>query len=112
VIGDSVQIVGHLYKDSSTTYNRFGLWVDPAYGDTTPDVLASVNTSLTSVDRLGFRTANLDSGANADSMLIDDLTVATQLADVATPEPATLAIWGLGLGIAGLVKLRRNRLAA
>lgn len=24
------------------------------------------------------------------------------------PEPATLAIWGLGLGIAGLVKLRRN----
>lgn len=28
------------------------------------------------------------------------------------PEPATLAIWGLGLGIAGLVKLRRNKLAA
>jgi hypothetical protein len=28
------------------------------------------------------------------------------------PEPTTLAIWGLGLGIAGLVKLRRNKLAA
>lgn len=28
------------------------------------------------------------------------------------PEPATLAIWSLGLGIAGLVKLRRRKIAA
>lgn len=28
------------------------------------------------------------------------------------PEPATLAIWGLGLGIAGLVRLRRQKSAA
>lgn len=28
------------------------------------------------------------------------------------PEPTTLAIWGLGLGIAGLVKLRRKKLTA
>jgi len=28
------------------------------------------------------------------------------------PEPATLAIWGLGLGITGLVKISRNRVVA
>lgn len=32
--------------------------------------------------------------------------------DPVVPEPATLAIWGLGLGIAGLVKFRRRQTAA
>lgn len=49
------------------------------------------------------------SGPHQSQLYIDATTIPRT---EGVPEPATLAIWSLGLGIAGLVKLRRRQMAA
>jgi hypothetical protein len=71
----------------------------PIIGSTSPYNLYSYTVVATdTTTTLTFATPQ---GGNAGPFL-DDVAVN------AVPEPATLAIWGLGLGIAGLVRLRRK----
>jgi hypothetical protein len=74
--------------------------------DSTPNFFANPNGRL----YFGYD----DNGANEDDNH-DDMIVSMEfllLSSAETvPEPATLAIWGLGLGIAGLVRLRRRQTA-
>ena len=102
-------IVALLSKDlSSTTFNRLNVWLNPVFGDlATPDLTTTraVNTGLTSFNKIGFRSANLDrSTTNTsinDEILIDNLRLSTTWNEAMNiPEPATLAL--LGIGFAGI----------
>ena len=116
-------IVGHLYKDASTNYDAFEMWVDPTLADPVGDRTASNfgyaiddtgNTSLNSFSMIGMRSANLDAG---DVILIDEFRLGTTMQDVLqgglgepppmVPEPVTMA--GLALGIGCLARYIRRR---
>lgn len=106
VVGTTVQLVGHLYNNGSGIgFNQFDLWVDPNFQDLgTPDIFATSPNGLTSISRLGVRTANLESG---DRVLFDELKVATEWGSVVTPEPISLLVWG-GLALAAGVAIRKR----
>jgi len=104
-LDEPVQIVGRLYKESSSNYNRFALWINPDGSDfNSPDALATVGGSVSTVSRLGFRTATLSAG---DVLLVDELKVATSFEDVLVPEPSSLAIWS-GVCLGTLIFARRR----
>lgn len=112
-IGQTVQLVGRLHKLASTNYNRFDLWVNPDPGDlSTPDVMSTfASPTITSFNRIGFRTANMDAGASADRFLVDELVLATSFADVVpmvVPEPGSVLIWTIGIFCA-LLGIRSRR---
>jgi hypothetical protein len=105
-LDEPVQIVGRLYKESSANYNRFALWINPDGSDFgSPDALATIGGSVSTVSRLGFRTATLSTG---DVLLVDELRVGTSFEDVIVPEPSSLAIWG-GIGLGALILARRRK---
>lgn len=97
-------IFGHLYKTTpGGTYNRFDAWLNPTAAEmanlTGADARSTTNTYLSSVERIGFRSANLSNGV---SVTIDNLRLQ------AVPEPGTFAL--LGLGMLGLgLSLRRRK---
>ncbi len=115
-IGQTYHLVGLLQKTgSSTTYNKFDLWVDPTNAEllslTGVDASAT-GASITSFSTVGFRTFNLDTSltnANAiDRLLVDNVRLSST-APLQVPEPAGLALVGIGLLGASLATRRKTR---
>jgi hypothetical protein len=108
VPGNTVQLVGLLEK-VGTTYRKLSLWVNTtpgSYASLTPDVTHTFTSGFTNINRIGFRTANLDGG---DKVTVDEVFLGTLASDVnIIPEPATMAIWG-SMGLLGLVAGFRRR---
>ena len=80
-IGQTYHLVGLLQKTgSSSTYNKFDLWVDPTNAEllslTGVDASAT-GASIASFSTVGFRTANLDTSPT-NASVVDRLLVNTQ----------------------------------
>jgi hypothetical protein len=88
-----------LLSKTTGNYNQLDLWLNPLVTElSTPDLRTTGNSGLASFDKIGFRSANLDTG---DSVLIDNLRLSTTWNEAMNiPEPATLAL--LGIGFAGI----------
>ncbi len=101
--GTVYHLMGLLEKTgNSASYNSFKLWVDPSETErvqlTGADATSTLNSGLKSFDKIGFRTATLASG---DRVSIDNLNISV------VPEPASLALTGLGLALLAFTKRRR-----
>lgn len=107
-IGNTVQIVARLYKESSTTYNRMQLWVNPTNATNPTPLTISGATSLSAISRIGFRIANLDAG---DRLLVDNVAIGTTFDSVMinVPEPATMALVALTVPFGVGLRFARRR---
>ena len=91
-----------MYNDGSTDHR---LWVDSHGTDFASADLPANNDAAGGIDGIFIRQAGaLDNGA-AD-WTVDDVVVATTFAEV-IPEPTTLALLGVALGMLAIVRRRR-----
>ncbi|MCV2355283.1 PEP-CTERM sorting domain-containing protein [Paucibacter sp. B2R-40] len=96
-------LMGLLEKTGkSANYDSFKLWVNPSETErvqlTGADTFSNLTSNLSSFDKIGFRTANLTGN---DRVSIDNLNISV------VPEPASLALTGLGLALLAFTKRRR-----
>jgi hypothetical protein len=106
-VDTTYHIVGHLYRSNPLgNYTNFDAWLDPSIGDlAVPEASFVGNAGINQINRIGFRTANLEA---TDKILIDKLMLGTAWNDVVTvSEPGMLALFGLGLF--GLAAMRRRK---
>jgi hypothetical protein len=104
-IGTTYSVVGLFEKvGNSSVYNRASLWVGDSLANVgslgAADVVYNGASTVSSISRIGFRTANLDTNPS-DRLLVDNLRIGV------VPTPGTLALLGLGLVAAGLATRRR-----
>jgi hypothetical protein len=99
-----------IVEEIDLTAKTASLWVDPdssTFGGTAPTATASLSgLTATAIDDVGVKAQSAAGGP----YLVDNLLIGTTWADVtpsAVPEPATLAL--AGLGIISLVFARRMR---
>lgn len=112
VVGNSYTLFGHLYKaSSSTTYNRFDLWVTPGVAswsvlpNSVPETQNMLDSGLTKINQVGFRNATLHGN---DSITISNAAVFSAIP--AVPEPETYAMFLAGLGLmAGIARRRQKK---
>lgn len=107
--GSTYHLFGHLYKSGSSYYNRFDAWLNPTasemanFATVTADATFSGNSTISSFNTIGFRSANL---AGGDKVLIDSISIQ------AVPEPGSLALAGLALAGLGVVLRRKQKATA
>ena len=110
-IGKTVNLYAHLYKSAgSLTYDRFDLWSNPVTSSwnallaTAPEATSTLNTDLSSISTVGFRTATLASG---DQVTVNSAAVFNAIP--AVPEPESYAMFLAGLGLMAGIARRRTR---
>ena len=99
-------VVAKLFKSGAGNYDRMQVVVNPT-STTEPgtwDGDITLDLSVSSLDRFGIRYGNNAAGENGG--WIDEIRIGTTYAAV-VPEPATLALIGVG-GIAVLLRRRRS----
>ncbi len=108
-IGSTATLWAHLYKGSSTNYNRFDLWVNPTGSWTdalasTPEASSTLNSGLSSISGFGFRAANL----SGDRFTVQSMVISNTVPVSAVPEPGTISLALAGLGLVGAMARRRR----
>lgn len=108
VQGETYFVVGHLYREgASANYNRYALYVNPAYGDDgTPAALFSGDSGLDTINLFGMRSVNFSNGL---TITVDELRFGEDWASVVPiPEPGTIIAGGCLVLLLGLFEWRRR----
>lgn len=102
-VPDSVRVVGSLIDSNNNgDYDTASLWINPGAGDlATPDVTINGFAMTISPSPLGIRSVNLD----VDDIDVVNIVVTDDFAS-AVPEPSSLSLLCLGVG---LLLLKRRR---
>jgi len=89
-------VVGRLYKDGSSNYNKMDLWLNPT---TTTEGAAGVTITqdlgVSAVDTFYLRGGNSGASAVLD---LDNISIGTTYQDVVIPEPSSLSLLAVALG--------------
>lgn len=95
--------------NGSTNYNKVDLWVDPETLSEPPTAFESATspTKDSGISQASFLILRLSALETNDTYYIDQFKVGDTFASV-LPEPATLALTGLGLGAAAIVRGRKR----
>ncbi len=107
--GQAYTVVGRLFKDGSTDYNKFTMWIDPTLDDVANNV-GGVTVTRSGIGLSGISHVGIRTGASTESTgqyLVDSLQIGTQPLDV-VPEPSNLALL-ISLMLVGSAILSRCR---
>ena len=111
-MGETYFLVAHLGKGAvggGSDYDYLDLWINPSYdGSALATAHAEDIGNLISFSSFDLRSANLETGANGDVILLDELRLALTWDEALNytyvPEPATMFLLA-----GGLLALARRR---